>query len=114
MEAISMSQRTWPLIVIVGETASGKSALALDLAQKFNGEIICADAMTVYKGFDIGTAKPSREEQALVQHHLLNVTTASEGYSAPQFQRAAQEAIQDIQSRGHVPIMVGGTGLYID
>lgn len=103
-----------PLIVIVGETASGKSALALDLAQKFNGEIICADAMTVYRDFDIGTAKPNRKERELVPHHLLDVTTAQEGYSAPQFQRAAFEAIRDIFGRGHLPILVGGTGLYID
>lgn len=103
-----------PLIVIVGETASGKSALAMDLAQKFNGEIICADAMTVYKDFDIGTAKPSPEEQTLIPHHLLGVTTAPEGYSAPQFKRAAIKAIADIHSRGSVPILVGGTGLYVD
>ena len=103
-----------PLIVIVGETASGKSALALELAQRFNGEIICADAMTAYKGFDIGTAKPSFYEQELVGHHLLDVTTAPEGYSAPQFQRAAHEAMRDISSRGRLPILVGGTGLYID
>jgi tRNA dimethylallyltransferase len=109
-----MSSRHLPLVVIVGETASGKSALALYLAQKFNGEIICADAMTVYEGFDIGTAKPSDEERALVPHHLVDVTTASEGYSAPQFQRAAQATIDDIASRGRVPILVGGTGLYID
>ncbi|MFZ1483470.1 MAG: tRNA (adenosine(37)-N6)-dimethylallyltransferase MiaA [Candidatus Saccharimonadales bacterium] len=103
-----------PLIVIVGETASGKSALALELAQRFNGEIICADAMTVYKGFDVGTAKPSQQEQSLVPHHLLDVTTAAEGYSAPQFKRAALIVTEDIQRRGRIPILVGGTGLYVD
>ena len=103
-----------PHIVIVGETASGKSALALELAQKFNGEIICADAMTVYKGFDVGTAKPSQQEQSLVPHHLLDVTTAAEGYSAPQFKRAALIVTEDIQRRGRIPILVGGTGLYVD
>ncbi len=103
-----------PLIVIVGETASGKSALALELAQRFNGEIICADAMTVYKGFDVGTAKPSQQEKSLVPHHLLDVTTAAEGYSAPQFKRAALIVTEDIQRRGRIPILVGGTGLYID
>lgn len=114
MEASVMSNQTLPLIVILGETASGKSALALELAQKFNGEIICADAMTVYKGFDIGTAKPSYEEQKLAPHHLLDITTAAEGYSAPQFKRAALIAIEDIQRRGRIPILVGGTGLYVD
>jgi tRNA dimethylallyltransferase len=103
-----------PLIVIVGETASGKSALALDLAEKFDGELICADSWTVYKDFDIGTAKPSAEEQARVPHHLLNVAEPAEGFSAVVFQELAKEAIRDISLRGKLPIMVGGTGLYID
>jgi tRNA dimethylallyltransferase len=103
-----------PLVVVVGETASGKSALALALAQKFNGELICADSWTVYKGFDIGTAKPSAEEQALIPHHLLDVADPLEGFSAVVFQRLANEAIADITARGKLPIMVGGTGLYID
>lgn len=102
------------LVVVVGETASGKSALALELAKRFDGEIICADSWTVYKGFDIGTAKPSKNEQTMVPHHLLDVAEPLEGFSAPRFQRLALKAIEDIAKRGRLPIMVGGTGLYID
>jgi len=103
-----------PLLAIVGETASGKSALAMDLAQKFSGEIICADSWTVYRGFDIGTAKPTAEDQALVPHHLLDVADPTEGFSAAVFQRMAKQAITETAERGNLPIMVGGTGLYID
>jgi tRNA dimethylallyltransferase len=103
-----------PLLVIVGETASGKSALALELAQKFGGELICADSWTVYKGFDIGTAKPTPEERAAVPHHLLDVADPAKGFSAVEFKRLAQVAIDDITARSKLPIMVGGTGLYID
>ena len=102
------------LLVIVGETASGKSALAMELAKKFDGEIISADSWAVYKGFDVGTAKPTPEEQAEVPHHLIDVADPLEGYSAAVFKRQATEAIEDIQARGKLPILVGGTGLYID
>lgn len=104
----------YPLLVLVGETASGKSALALELAKKFDGEIISADSWAVYKGFDIGTAKPTAEERAAVPHHLLDVAEPLEGFSAPLFQKLAYLAIDDITRRGKLPIMVGGTGLYID
>lgn len=103
-----------PLVVIVGETASGKSALAMELAEQFDGELICADSWTVYKGFDIGTAKPSPADRVRVPHHLLDVADPAEGFSAVLFQRLAKEAIADITARGKLPIMVGGTGLYID
>jgi len=103
-----------PLVVIVGETASGKSALALELAERFNGELICADSWTVYKGFDIGTAKPTVEDRRKIPHHLLDVADPAEGFSAVVFQRLAKQAITDIGGRGKLPIMVGGTGLYID
>lgn len=103
-----------PLIVIVGETASGKSALALELAKKFDGELICADSWTVYKGFDIGTAKPSRKERKKIPHHLLDVADPAEGFSAAEFKKLATNTIQSIVLRGKLPIMVGGTGLYID
>lgn len=109
-----MVARIAPLLVVLGETASGKSELALKLAKRLSGEIICADSWTVYKGFDIGTAKPSAREQGLVRHYLLDVTTANKGFSAPQFQRMALAAISDISARGKLPIMVGGSGLYID
>jgi tRNA dimethylallyltransferase len=103
-----------PLIVIVGETASGKSALAMDLAKRFNGELICSDSWTVYKGFNVGTAKPTAEDQAEVPHHLLDVADPAQGFSAVLFKKLAQQAIADITTRGKLPIMVGGTGLYID
>jgi len=103
-----------PLIVIVGETASGKSALAMELAERLDGELICADSWTVYRGFDIGTAKPTAADRAAVPHHLLDVADPAEGFSAVVFQKLALAAIADITSRGKLPIMVGGTGLYID
>jgi len=103
-----------PMIAIVGETASGKSALSLQLAQQFNGEIIAADAMTVYQKFDIGTAKPSKNEQALVPHHLIDIVDASEQFSAAQYKQHAQAAIEDVAGREKLPLLVGGSGLYID
>lgn len=103
-----------PLIVIVGETASGKSSVALDLAIRFDGEIVCADSWSVYKEFDIGTAKPSDSDRKQVRHHLLDVTEPLEGFSAAVYKELAQAAIKDISSRGKLPIMVGGTGLYVD
>lgn len=102
------------LIVVVGETASGKSALAMELARELGGELICADSWTVYRDFNIGTAKPSPEEQALVPHHLLDVADPLVGFSAVEFQKLANAAIAEIAARGRVPIIVGGTGLYID
>lgn len=103
-----------PLVVVLGPTASGKSALALDLAQRFNGEIIAADSRTVYKGMDIGTAKPTPEEQGQIRHHLIDVVSPDEPFTVADFQRLARQAIKEISGRGHLPIMVGGTGLYID
>lgn len=103
-----------PLVVIVGETASGKSALAMELAERCSGELVCADSWTVYKGFDIGTAKPSTEERARIRHHLLDVADPAVGFNAVEFQKLAVAAITDISSRGKLPILVGGTGLYID
>ena len=102
------------LVVIVGETASGKSALAMDIARRFNGEIICADAMTVYQGFDIGTAKPSENDQAEVPHHMLDVASPTTGFSAAQFKAQAEQAIHAISARGKLPVLVGGSGLYVD
>lgn len=103
-----------PLIVITGPTASGKTGLALELAERYNGEIICADSRTIYRGMDIGTAKPTAEEQARVPHHLLDVAEPGDTYTAADFQAAAYQAIDDIRARGKVPFLVGGTGLYID
>jgi tRNA dimethylallyltransferase len=109
-----MEPKLKPLVVIVGPTASGKSKLAMGVATRFNGEIITADSWTVYRNFNIGTAKPSVEDQKLIPHHLVDVTTPSEGFSAAVFKTLANQAINDIQGRGELPIVVGGTGLYID
>lgn len=103
-----------PLVAIVGETASGKSELALVLAEEFNGEIVAADSWTVYKDFTIGTAKPNGVERERVVHHLLDIAEPLEGYSAAEYKRHALAAIADISSRNKLPILVGGTGLYID
>ncbi len=102
------------IIVIVGETASGKSSLALQLAQRFNGEIICADSSTVRRQASIGTAKPTADEQALVTHHLVDIVDPDQDFSAAKFQQLAKAAITDVCGRGKLPIVVGGTGLYID
>ncbi len=103
-----------PLVVIVGPTASGKSKIAMKLAKEFNGEIIAADSRTVYRGMDIGTAKPTPEEQSQIKHHLLNLINPDKYFTAVEFKRLANESIKDITSRNKLPIMVGGTGLYID
>lgn len=103
-----------PLIVITGPTASGKTGLALDLAERYQGEIICADSRTVYRGMDIGTAKPTTEERARVPHHLLDVVDPGQVYNAHNFQQDAKRVIAQIRARNHVPFLVGGTGLYID
>jgi tRNA dimethylallyltransferase len=103
-----------PLIAIVGQTASGKSALALAIAERWNGEIIAADSRTIYKGMNIGTAKPTVQEQRRVRHHLLNATAPDKPFTASDFKALATEAITDITARGKLPILIGGTGLYID
>ncbi len=102
------------LLAIVGTTASGKSDLALKLAKELNGEIICADSWTVYKGFDIGTSKPTISQQKAVKHWLLDVRQPSQGFNAPMFKDLAQRAVDNIHKRGKLPILTGGTGLYID
>jgi tRNA dimethylallyltransferase len=108
------SKAVVPLIVITGPTASGKSSLAIELAEAYDGEIICADSRTVYQGFDIGTAKPSQDDRRRVRHWLLDVAGPNDYYTVADFQREARTAIDDIRSRGKIPFMVGGTGLYID
>lgn len=105
---------TTKLLVIVGETASGKTDLAIKLAREFNGEIICADSWTVRRKADIGTAKPTAKQRAIVPHHLLDVAGPDEDFTAAVFKRLANKAISNIVGRGKLPIMVGGTGLYVD
>lgn len=102
------------VIAIVGATASGKTAYSIELAKKINGEIISADSRLVYKGFDIGTAKPTKQERQGIPHHLIDIVEPEFDYSAGLFQKQAREVILEINSRGNVPIIVGGTGLYID
>jgi len=109
-----MASTVAPLIVIVGPTASGKSALAIELAREFGGEIICADSRTVYTHMDIGTAKPSIADRAAVPHWGLDLIEPGESFSAADFQKYAYEKIADIRARGNIPFLVGGTGLYVD
>lgn len=101
------------LVVVLGPTASGKSALGISLAQHFDGEIISADSRQVYRDLDIGTAKVTAEEQALVPHHLLDIVDPQETYTVAQFQQDAITAIAGIIERGHVPLLVGGSPHYI-
>ncbi len=103
-----------PVIVIVGPTASGKTALAIRIAQTHDGEIICADSRTVFQDMNIGTAKPDATEQAGVPHWGLDLCLPGERFTAAAFQQYANERIDDIRSRGKLPIVVGGTGLYVD
>lgn len=98
----------------MGPTAAGKSAMALQLAKRYGGEIVCADSRTVYKRMDIGTAKPSEKDRREVPHHLLDLVDPSEDFNASDFKKAAKKAVEDIQSRGKVPFLVGGSGLYTD
>jgi tRNA dimethylallyltransferase len=109
----SANEERPPLILIVGPTAVGKTEIAIQLAQKMNGEIVSADSRLFYRGMDIGTAKPTREEQARVPHHLIDVADPNETWSLAQFQQAARKVISDIHLRGKLPFLVGGTGQYM-
>ncbi len=103
-----------PLIVILGPTASGKTAYAIRLAQLIGGEVICADSRTVYRGMDVGTAKPTEPERAGVPHWGLDLIEPDQRYSLYDFQRYAMAKIAEIRQRQHVPLLVGGSGLYIN
>ena len=102
------------VIVIGGPTASGKTALSIELAKKINGEIISADSMQIYKYMDIGTAKPTKDEMQGIKHYLLDFVSPDERFSVSDFTKLANEAIEEILTKGKTPIIVGGTGLYID
>jgi tRNA dimethylallyltransferase len=102
-----------PLIVLVGPTASGKTSLALRLAEEFNGEIVSCDSVAVYREMEIGTAKPTREERALIQHHMIDIASPDEACTAGDYSRQAREALTGITERTHLPIVAGGTGLYL-
>jgi len=103
-----------PLVAIVGPTASGKTGIAIKLAQKFNGEIISADSRAIYKGMNIGTAKPTTDEQKEIQHWGIDLVNPNERFTVADFQKYANSKIADIRARGKVPFLVGGSGLYID
>ena len=102
------------VIVICGPTASGKTATSIELAKKLNGEIISADSMQIYKDMDIGTAKPTKEEMQGIKHYLLDFVSPEERYSVAQYKQDAKKAIKEILTKGKTPIIVGGTGLYVD
>jgi len=100
------------LAALVGPTAVGKTELAIPLAQRLNGEILSCDSMQVYRGMDIGTAKASPEEQALVPHHLIDIVDVDHNFTVAEYQQRARQLIEDINQRGKIPLLVGGTGLY--
>src|SRR4051794_36846684 len=101
------------LVVIVGPTASGKTALSIALAEQFGGEIVSCDSVAVYRGFEIGTAKPAREERARVPHHLLDVAEPNQPFTAGEYSRIGRSVLNEIAARKKMPIAVGGTGLYL-
>jgi tRNA dimethylallyltransferase len=102
-----------PLIVLVGPTASGKTSLAIHLAEQFNGEIVSCDSVAVYREMEIGTAKPSHEERTLIQHHMIDIVWPDEPCTAGDYSRLAREALTGITQRDRLPIIAGGTGLYL-
>lgn len=102
-----------PLLAVVGPTASGKTALAVELALRTGGEVISADSMQIYRGMDIGTAKPTQEEKKGVPHHMIDILDISQSYSVAQYVKEARECIWEVHRRGRLPILAGGTGLYI-
>jgi len=109
-----MDEGKLPLVVILlGPTGSGKTALSLALAERFDGEIVSCDSVAVYRGMELGTAKPTREERARVPHHLINVAEPDEPFTAGEYSRRARAALGEIVARGRMPIVTGGTGLYL-
>ena len=101
------------IIAVTGATASGKSALSMELAKHYSAEIVCMDSMQIYQGMDIGTAKPSPEERQAVRHHMLDIVAPSENYTVADYAERATTVIRDILRRGKMPLLVGGTGLYL-
>jgi tRNA dimethylallyltransferase len=102
-----------PLVVVLGPTASGKTALSLALAEHFNGEIVNCDSVAMYREFDLGTAKPTASERVRAPHHLLDCVAPSSHFTAGEYARQARRVLEEIKVRGHLPILVGGTGLYL-
>ena len=106
-----MAQR---VICVVGPTASGKTKMGVALAKRFNGEVVSVDSMQIYRGMAIGTAAPTPAEMEGVPHHMIGVADPAESWSVSRFTEAADRCVQDILSRGKLPVLVGGTGLYLD
>ena len=102
------------VIVIVGPTASGKTALSIELAKRINGEIVSCDSMQIYKDMDIGSAKPTLEEMQGIKHYMIDVVKPNERFSVAEYKKQAEKAIEEILSKGKIPIVIGGTGLYAD
>ena len=102
------------IIAVVGPTASGKTALAIEIAKKYGGEVVSCDSMQIYKGMDIGTAKPTEDEMCGIKHHMIDIVSPHQSYSAADFAENAKAVINGILSRGALPVLAGGTGLYID
>ncbi len=102
-----------PLVVIAGPTGVGKTKISIELAERLNAEIISADSRQIYKGMDIGTAKPTPEERGIIPHHLIDIVEPDERFAVADYQKLAEEVIDDIHQRGKLPLLVGGTGLYI-
>lgn len=102
------------VIIICGPTASGKTALSIELAKKIDGEVVSCDSMQIYKDMDIGTAKPTKEEMQGIKHYLIDFVSPDERYSVADYKKDAKKAIKEILEKGKTPIVVGGTGLYID
>jgi tRNA dimethylallyltransferase len=100
-------------VLILGPTGSGKTALSLAVGERFNGEIISCDSVAVYRGMDLGSAKPSAEEQSRLPHHLIDVTNPDQPFTAGEYSRQARHAMRQIAARGHLPVVTGGTGLYL-
>jgi len=112
--ANALDESPVPLVVILlGPTGSGKTALSLALAERFDGEIVSCDSVAVYRGMELGTAKPTKEERARVPHHLIDVAEPDEAFTAGEYSRRARAALREIAARGRVPIVTGGTGLYL-
>ena len=114
MSSDANETRLLPLVVILlGPTGSGKTALSLALAERCNGEVVSCDSVAVYRGMELGTAKPTREERARVPHHLIDMAEPDEPFTAGAYSRAARAALGEITGRGRMPIVTGGTGLYL-
>ena len=114
MSQLLMNKSKTPIIAIVGPTASGKTSLGIAIAKLIGGEILCCDSRTVYKGMTIGTSAPSQKEQSGIPHHLLEIREPDKQINAAQFKEICLSTIENIKSRGKIPILVGGSGLYID